>query len=362
MHDECCGESGGVSRRRVLKLAQGALAASAPMALLGSMESAFAQTGDQGDWRFCNKCRAMFWNGIANKGNCPAGGGHVAQGFLFSVHYDSNKAGTHQLQYDWRFCQKCMSLFWDGSANKGRCSAGGGHVAQGLMFGLDHQPPAGQHQRDWRFCDKCYSLFWDGGPEKGRCPAGGGHRAQGFMFHMIYKAPGTNLVQLITEGAQAAFNATSPLLAQLISAELGKKNLICGGCSLTNNIRFGPAQFGFNNPNFSMRINGNYMYARLRNDTIIGSWADPAVEVHFDLAGNGGIVLPPGGKPYLQSLVGSVPSVRIVPRTASGAALTTLVRFVQLTGPGGRLIQQLHDTYLKRDFANWINNYLKQWV
>jgi hypothetical protein len=29
----------------------------------------------------------MFWNGEANKGTCPAGGGHNAQGFNFKLDY-----------------------------------------------------------------------------------------------------------------------------------------------------------------------------------------------------------------------------------------------------------------------------------
>jgi hypothetical protein len=41
----------------------------------------------QEQWRFCEKCRVMFWNGEANKGSCAAGGGHSAQGFNFKLDY-----------------------------------------------------------------------------------------------------------------------------------------------------------------------------------------------------------------------------------------------------------------------------------
>jgi hypothetical protein len=30
-------------------------------------------------------------------------------------------------------------------------------------------------QRDWRFCDKCFSLWFNGRPTNGVCPAGGSH-------------------------------------------------------------------------------------------------------------------------------------------------------------------------------------------
>jgi hypothetical protein len=256
-----------------------------------------------------------------------------------------------------------MSLFWDGYANKGRCPAGGGHVAQGLMFGLDHRPPAPQHkyQTDWRFCNKCNVLFWDGSPNKGRCPAGGGHFAQGFNFHMIFKPLSADPVRFVVEGAQGAFNSTSHLLAQFISAQLATPNLVCGGCTLSNNLRFGTASFSYGNQTLEIRIPGNYLYLRLRNDTILGSWADPAVEVHFDLAARGSVVMA-GGKPSFQAVSTWVPRVTVKPRTGTGAILTTLVRFAQLTGPGGRAIQQAHDRYLRQDFTKFLNGHLQQWV
>jgi hypothetical protein len=37
--------------------------------------------------------------------------------------------------------------------------------------------PAGQN--NWRFCNKCYSLWWNGRPDNGHCPAGGAHEGSG---------------------------------------------------------------------------------------------------------------------------------------------------------------------------------------
>jgi hypothetical protein len=50
-----------------------------------SLSIAPAET--QGDWRYCDKCEVLFFNGAANKGRCPAGGGHEAQGFNFLLPY-----------------------------------------------------------------------------------------------------------------------------------------------------------------------------------------------------------------------------------------------------------------------------------
>ena len=90
----------------------------------------------------------------------------------------------------WRFCNKCNAMFYDGWPNKGNCPAGGGHQSQGLMFTLPHDvPPTATAQDQWRFCNQCNEMFYDGFPNKGNCPAGGGHQAQGFMFCLPHTVP-----------------------------------------------------------------------------------------------------------------------------------------------------------------------------
>ena len=81
-------------------------------------------------------------------------------------------------QNQWRFCEKCHSMFFDGFGKKGVCAAGGAHQAQGFNFSLPHDvAPTANAQKDWRFCDKCFEMFFDGIQGGGRCPAGGGHHA-----------------------------------------------------------------------------------------------------------------------------------------------------------------------------------------
>jgi hypothetical protein len=152
-------------------------------ATLGSPAS--AAVGDQESWRFCDKCFSMFWDGAANKGACPAGGGHHAQGFLFTPHYDDGAPETGTIQYNWRFCFNCRAMFYN-NGPRGKCPSGGSHVAQGFNFGLVHDGSASSGQTEWRFCQQCFALFYDGGSFKGRCPAGGGHVAQGFVFRIPF--------------------------------------------------------------------------------------------------------------------------------------------------------------------------------
>ena len=132
----------------------------------------------QPDWRFCNKCFAMFFAAFPSQGQCPAGGGHAAQGFNFVLPHDI-PPGTGQP--DWRFCNKCFAMFFAAFPSQGQCPAGGGHAAQGFNFVLPHDVPE-PGQRDWRFCNKCFEMFFAGFPSQGHCPAGGGHAAQGFNF------------------------------------------------------------------------------------------------------------------------------------------------------------------------------------
>jgi hypothetical protein len=40
-------------------------------------------------------------------------------------------------------------------------------------------------QDNWRFCGKCLSLFWNGAPHNGHCAAGGAHRANSWNFYLL---------------------------------------------------------------------------------------------------------------------------------------------------------------------------------
>jgi hypothetical protein len=146
----------------------------------------------QSQWRFCDKCETLFFNGVANKGTCPAGGGHNAQGYNFELPHGNQLTETEKAQVNWRFCDRCFSMFWDGSADKGRCPAAGGagHNAQGYKFRLPHDMPGdGQNQVNWRFCQKCHVMFYDGFAGKGRCAGGGSHSAYGYNFVLPWNTP-----------------------------------------------------------------------------------------------------------------------------------------------------------------------------
>ncbi|MFI0743461.1 CAP domain-containing protein [Streptomyces sp. NPDC021100] len=94
----------------------------------------------QVNWRHCGACHAFFYDGFSDKGQCPAGGGHQAAGWYFgNYHGPLTSPPSPREQGDWRYCGKCHALFFDGlPTNKGRCPAGGGHEAAGWTFVLGH--------------------------------------------------------------------------------------------------------------------------------------------------------------------------------------------------------------------------------
>src|SRR5438132_12377604 len=54
----------------------------------------FARDQYQGDWRYCDKCFVMFFNGTESYGRCSAGGGHHPQGYQFFLPYGASLAET----------------------------------------------------------------------------------------------------------------------------------------------------------------------------------------------------------------------------------------------------------------------------
>lgn len=150
----------------------------------------------QADWRFCVKCAGMFWNGSDFKGICSKDGlGHEHRGFNFVLPHDIPEDGQHQP--NWSFCRKCAGMFWNGNEHfKGTCPKdSGSHEAAGFNFVLPHHVnDNAQNQKNWRFCNKCAGLFWNGDPRSsGSCPKDGrGHETNSLNF-VLQHNPGEDI-------------------------------------------------------------------------------------------------------------------------------------------------------------------------
>jgi hypothetical protein len=151
---------------------------------------------DQLDWRYCQKCHVLFFDGYPDKGRCQGSGAHMAQGLNFALPYGG--AGASPAQGNWRYCDKCHAMFFDGYQEKGQCpGSGNGHNAQGINFSLPHSTASnGSAQGNWRYCETCHAMFYDGYPDKGRCSGGGGHKAQGLVFNLPHRGMATSLSDL----------------------------------------------------------------------------------------------------------------------------------------------------------------------
>ncbi|MFN2393570.1 MAG: hypothetical protein ABR566_16605 [Pyrinomonadaceae bacterium] len=161
-----------------------------------------ASFGEQSQWRECQECRLMYWGGEYG-GRCVA----RKKGHSMARHeYDyflehGNLRDTRYAQINWRFCNKCFAMFFDGYQTKGRCAAGGGHNAQGFNFRLPHSVLGESidkygygKQGNWRFCAKCCGLFRavvdnNDVAITGRCAAGDGHAEAGYTFVLRYRHP-----------------------------------------------------------------------------------------------------------------------------------------------------------------------------
>ncbi|HEX2296428.1 MAG TPA: hypothetical protein VHN37_14120 [Actinomycetota bacterium] len=138
----------------------------------------FAAEFGTNEWRFCNQCFGLFFDGDPmNKGTCPgaaiAGTGHRAQGYDFYLRHDVPEASTEER--DWRMCSRCLLLFRGPQTPQSVCPAGGTHTTTSTDHLLERDVPPGPGQPDWRLCKRCGSIFFDGYPTKGRCAAGGEH-------------------------------------------------------------------------------------------------------------------------------------------------------------------------------------------
>jgi hypothetical protein len=153
--------------------------------LLASHASIERDHKNQADWRFCGKCKGLFWDGDDQfKGICPQDHlGHDKAGLNFVLACDAGE--DVRSQTNWRFCAKCAGLFFDGYIDKGVCPKDGkGHEAAGFHFSLGHGfPETFDRQPKWQFCSKCAGLYFNGFADKGVCPKdGAGHHPDGIEF------------------------------------------------------------------------------------------------------------------------------------------------------------------------------------
>lgn len=156
-----------------------------------------------------------------------------------------------------------------------------------------------------------------------------------------------------------------PLIRNEIIRVLSKPDMIAKGVSLYSlNPRIGTASFKFLSvDSFEVNVTGNYLYLQSTQPTDLGSWADPAAEVHFDVRVRGSLRLPTKTSPKLEvtNATISVPYIRIEGRNVAGGvviAFAAINDFFLKHITGRSLIQGTFDRYLRANFTNEINSEL----
>jgi RNA polymerase subunit RPABC4/transcription elongation factor Spt4 len=143
------------------------------------------------EFRFCKKCRGLWFSSVDSDGVCPAGGGHsLLNSHNYEVHYDI--PAQPNLESDWRVCSNCRVLFW---RSAGICPGGAGHNGTNSPnFVLQYNTqPTNDQQGGWRYCPKCEGLFRPKGRKRGVCPGGGKHevyRPYKYNLDISVRSPG----------------------------------------------------------------------------------------------------------------------------------------------------------------------------
>jgi hypothetical protein len=170
------------TRRSFLRKAAIGAASGVLIVVGGSLltEKAARAVSSQLGWRWCSRCKGLFFGDNGTRGACPAGfGGHNGSAsFNYDILYRTNPSeifNPGDFQELWRWCSKCQGMAYSGNGS-GRCPAGGGHsLASSFPYVLDKNPLPEPFQADWRWCGKCQGLFYGPQQTSSWCPGQGQH-------------------------------------------------------------------------------------------------------------------------------------------------------------------------------------------
>ncbi|HEY7552904.1 MAG TPA: hypothetical protein VH913_25700 [Hyphomicrobiaceae bacterium] len=224
----------------------------------------------------------MYFDDSHDKGRCADGGGHQPAGLVFVLPHSGPETGN--AQHNWRFCGKCHGMFFDGSPQKGACPAGGGHQAIGLNFVLPHDvAETPKSQRNWRFCGKCNSLFYDGSPNKGKCAKGGGHTAVGLNFVLPHQGdPFANALATMWDRVGRG------IVSEKIKQTINGREFRSGWRGRDANVNLAELKSSWRRTSptsmsIELRLPGSNAEFHTTQPSVLGSFADPAFRVGFDM-------------------------------------------------------------------------------
>jgi hypothetical protein len=142
----------------------------------------------QSPWKFCDKCKILYWGPEQTTSACPAGGTHGGGSSNYTVYMDPTLTDSNE-QTGWSFCGKCKAMYYGVEQSASACPKGGTHggpSANYMMFVNRVTVTGFSSQFNWQFCDKCKGMYY--GPEQtsSRCPKGGTHGGPTAEYTMLF--------------------------------------------------------------------------------------------------------------------------------------------------------------------------------
>ena len=101
------------------------------------------QAGMQSGWRWCNNCQSLFFGPMHAQSACPAGGAHASPDVSGSANYSLGSDTTPRVghQDQWRWCPKCKSLYFGPGRDASTCPSGGKHGTSPLTESSNYLLP-----------------------------------------------------------------------------------------------------------------------------------------------------------------------------------------------------------------------------
>jgi hypothetical protein len=151
----------------------------------------------QSQWKYCSKCKAMFFGPNKASSKCPSDNGNhddsISGNYLLKVNNDDVQRG-------WRRCGKCQSIFYSRSGVT-YCpvtTPSNSHTVadnRDYMFAIDcadaapgatNASPAPFGQQGWRWCNRCSGLWFPNSGSVCPAPGGGNHASAGSSNYALY--------------------------------------------------------------------------------------------------------------------------------------------------------------------------------
>ncbi len=133
---------------------------------------------EQTGWKYCGKCKCLFWGPSEAISHCYAGGNHesLPNSYVYTLPYNCQNAPA-SIQIGWNYCGKCKVLFWGPSKTLTTCpyDLGTHDNNASSTYGLLTQNDGTFNpvQDGWSYCSKCKNLFH--GIQNGVCMDGQAH-------------------------------------------------------------------------------------------------------------------------------------------------------------------------------------------